>query len=466
LTSNKTNINLEEYEEYTQKELNAIDTYKSLSDNTMEDEEIYELIIKYNYDDARIRDEVLRQRELIKKKGEEYSWKVAGKPKTEKKKEYSKEIKGKKPQTGKDQKKQYKPRDEYVEYDEFGQKKQYKPRDEYVEYDEFGQFPISRSRGRGARRGNRGNRGGRRTYDENVVEKHLTSEPQPERIENTPEEKKAPESNVVDVPETIHPNVEQAKSHVSPKKNENIISEHFKPTTFKTEKQSQPFDNNIHSNVVESVFQQTIDRDRESEMNTLFEDEKGSKKALSIEDFIEHFMKGVQVCPKVTNFTYAASKAPEKQQTKNQEKYTQPSSSATSTTSSSTNKNFPQKSPFSQPQHFPENMGYGQHPMMYPWMVPNPEVNPQLYQQYQQMMPMFYQMFNPMMYQQQMQEGENYEGSKGGQKNQPKGYSNMPMPQMGYPGYSGENQNFYGGGGSQKNEENQSNFQNYYYGNK
>jgi len=299
------------------------------------------------------------------------------------------------------------------------------------------------------------------------VEKHLTSEPQgaPENIENTQEEKKGPETKPVDVPATIHPNVEQSKPHVSPKKNENIVPEHFKPTAFKTEKLPQPFDNQIRNNVVESVFQQTIDRDRESEMNKLFEDEKGSKKALSIEDFIEHFMKGVQVCPKVTYFTYAASKSPEKQQIKpTHEKYIQPSSSTTSTTSSSTNKNFPQKSPFGQQQHFPEyNMGYGQHPMMYPW-IPNPEVNPQLYQQYQQMMPMFYQMFNPMMYQQQVPEGENYEGSKG-QKNQPKNYSNMPMPQMGYPNYSGENQNFYGGGGTQKNEE-QSNFQNYYYGNK
>jgi len=291
------------------------------------------------------------------------------------------------------------------------------------------------------------------------VEKHLTSEPQgtPENIENTQEEKKGPETNIVDVPVTIHPNVEQSKAHISPKKNENIITEHFKPATFKTEK--QPFDSHIHNNVVESVFQQTIDR--ESEMNKLLEDEKGSKKALSIEDFIEHFMKGVQVCPKVTNFTYSASKAPEKQQTKTtQEKYSQPSSSTTSTTSSSTNKNFPQKSPFTQQQHFPEYTGYGQHPMMYPW-IPNPEVNPQVYQQYQQMMPMFYQMFNPMMYQHQMQEGENYEGTKAPQKSQPKGYSNIPMPQMGYPNYSGENQNFYGGG-SQKSEENQSNFQNYY----
>jgi len=278
--------------------------------------------------------------------------------------------------------------------------------------------------------------------------------------------KKLPETNpdthTTETPThpTIHTNVEPPKQqHPSPKKNENIFDTNKNFTTGNTKQSNTKGEKFNTIQNVESFFQQTLDR--ESEVNKLLEDEKGSKKTLSFEDFLEHFMKGVQVCHKVNNLTVPATKVPEKRENVKGQSSQQ---SFERGTTSSTNKNFPQKSPFGgQQQHYPEYMGYGQHPMMYPW-IPNPEMNPQLYQQYQQMMPMFYQMFNPMMYQQQgMPETEYTEGGKGGQKTQPKNYG-MPMPQMGYmnPNFSGENQGFYGG--SQKGEENQSQFPSYYYG--
>jgi len=302
-------------------------------------------------------------------------------------------------------------------------------------------------------RGSRGNRGGRRNYDENVVERHFPTYTTPvteDIIHNTDEEKKAPESHITQtntiIPETIHTNVvNEPIIHHSPKKNENLI-------TFNN-KQKGP--NNEIQNV-ESFFQQTLDR--ESDVHNLLDDEKASKRALTLEDLLEHFMKGVQISHKVNYFTIHPTKVPEKQSKTSQQNY---SSQSSTSTSSSTNKNFPQK--FGQQQYPPEYMGYGQHPMMYPWM-PNPEVNPQLFQQYQQMMPMFYQMFNPMMYQQQMQDSDYSDKEKAPSSKQ---FSNMPMPQMGYmnPNFQGENQNYYGG--SQKGDENQPQFPNYYYrGNK
>ena len=42
-----------EIEEYTEKEIEALDKYQNYSDNNFLDEELYDLIIKYNYDDQR-----------------------------------------------------------------------------------------------------------------------------------------------------------------------------------------------------------------------------------------------------------------------------------------------------------------------------------------------------------------------------------------------------------------------------
>ena len=89
MTKNQANINLEEYEEYTEKEIEYIDKYKKISGDTMEvrislkqDEEIYDLIIKYNYDDKKIRDSILDHLEFIKKRGDDYNWTLVEKGKS------------------------------------------------------------------------------------------------------------------------------------------------------------------------------------------------------------------------------------------------------------------------------------------------------------------------------------------------------------------------------------------------
>jgi hypothetical protein len=61
-------------EEYTERELEYIDRYKEITGNEMEDEEIYDIILKYNFDDSRIKREIEEQMKLIWKKGEEYGW--------------------------------------------------------------------------------------------------------------------------------------------------------------------------------------------------------------------------------------------------------------------------------------------------------------------------------------------------------------------------------------------------------
>jgi hypothetical protein len=40
----------------------------------MNDEEIYDLIIKYNFDEDKIRREIEELMQLVTKKGEEYGW--------------------------------------------------------------------------------------------------------------------------------------------------------------------------------------------------------------------------------------------------------------------------------------------------------------------------------------------------------------------------------------------------------
>jgi len=476
--------------------LQYIDKYKNLSGNTLEDEEVFDLITKYNYDDDRIKEEVLRQKDIIKKRGEEYEWKAVGKTKTTKQKEESTKDKGGKKQKPFDSTQQgrrpYKNKDEYNKeykdtYNDYH--KEYK---DYNEYDEFGQYtsPKRGTRGaRGVRRGQRGARGGRRNFEDThfeVVEKHLPNE----AVETTNTNKQTePESHTQNDHEQHHTNTTHTNTHTntvvheespkhkqkdSPKKSENIdrkfneFRNEPKQQTASHHTQSNKFNNEIQT--VESFFQSL---ERESEVTKLIDDDKGMKKTCTYEDFVEQFVKSAQFCPKVSVFTIPASTSTKtvpqsKSLGQSTQSYTHPSTSTTG--SSSTNKNFPQKTNFPQQQPYSEFMGggYGGHnPMMYPW-IPNPEVNPQLYQQYQQMMPMFYQMFHPMMYQQQMPESEypDTTGVKGGQKNPPKNYSGMPMPQMGYmnPNFpTQENPNFYGGG-SQKNEENQNQFPNYYYG--
>lgn len=73
----------ESYEEYTQKELEYIDHYKSVTGDAMDDEDIYDIIIKHNFDDSRIAKEVNEKMKIIKGRGEEYGWQtiISGKSK-------------------------------------------------------------------------------------------------------------------------------------------------------------------------------------------------------------------------------------------------------------------------------------------------------------------------------------------------------------------------------------------------
>jgi hypothetical protein len=71
--SKVTNLD-ESVEEYTQRELEYLDRYKELTGDAMDDEEIYDIIIRYNFDDGKIEREINELMKLVKKKGEEYGW--------------------------------------------------------------------------------------------------------------------------------------------------------------------------------------------------------------------------------------------------------------------------------------------------------------------------------------------------------------------------------------------------------
>lgn len=61
-------------EEYTDRELAYLDRFKALTGDKMDDEEIYDLIIKHNFDDSRIEKEIRDHLKYIQKKGDEYGW--------------------------------------------------------------------------------------------------------------------------------------------------------------------------------------------------------------------------------------------------------------------------------------------------------------------------------------------------------------------------------------------------------
>lgn len=69
----------ESFEEYTEKELNYIDKYKLKSLNRMTDEEIYDIIIKYDFNDEKIEREINEFTKLINFKGDDYGWNIIDK---------------------------------------------------------------------------------------------------------------------------------------------------------------------------------------------------------------------------------------------------------------------------------------------------------------------------------------------------------------------------------------------------
>lgn len=66
----------ESYEEYTEEELRLLDKYKAVSNGKMDDDDIYDLIVKHNKDDAKIRRDIDEFVKLLSKKGDDYGWKV------------------------------------------------------------------------------------------------------------------------------------------------------------------------------------------------------------------------------------------------------------------------------------------------------------------------------------------------------------------------------------------------------
>lgn len=66
----------ESYEEYSPKELEYIDKYKAMALNRLTDDEVYEIICKYNFNDEKIQNEIKEFTKLILNKGDDYSWTI------------------------------------------------------------------------------------------------------------------------------------------------------------------------------------------------------------------------------------------------------------------------------------------------------------------------------------------------------------------------------------------------------
>lgn len=82
--TNKINISdsEESCEEYTEKELYYIDKYKPMTLYRMEDQEIYDIIVKHNFNDVKIESEIHEFVKLINVKGDDYGWNIVDKGKS------------------------------------------------------------------------------------------------------------------------------------------------------------------------------------------------------------------------------------------------------------------------------------------------------------------------------------------------------------------------------------------------
>merc|ERR1712160_208330 len=83
LGNNSKNLNIsqsdESFEEYTDKELKYIDKYKPMTMNRMSDEEVYDIIVKFDFNDEKIESELKEFKLLINHKGDDYGWNVIDK---------------------------------------------------------------------------------------------------------------------------------------------------------------------------------------------------------------------------------------------------------------------------------------------------------------------------------------------------------------------------------------------------
>ena len=60
--------------EYTDKEVEYIDRYLPMAKNALDESELYDLIIEYKFNDARIEEEINHRLKLIEAKGDDYGW--------------------------------------------------------------------------------------------------------------------------------------------------------------------------------------------------------------------------------------------------------------------------------------------------------------------------------------------------------------------------------------------------------
>lgn len=423
MTTNKANINLEEFEEYTDREIEYIDKYKVVSKNTLEvnaifiqDEELYDLIIKYNFDDERIREAVLNHVNLLNKKGDDYSWAVVTKGKSI--------IFLSIEQKPKDEEKEQPVENFYYKYKNNNRKpkfnnKQNSQEQLHVDQSENNDFTQNRRGNRGNRRarargGNRGgdrggNRGGRgrRNYDRNeFIETHLPSDvPLSNVVQLDAQNNEAilpPLENTNNLKDNFVENIVQEEQNIT----ENIIQEQNTPLNKEVNDVENNTDMTIHSNNnnlipiqtneiqnVESFFHK-FTLDRENEVNKLLEEQKTLAKEkdhkLFYQECLNHFIRDNNITLAST-YTYKPIIKPSHNKntinSQPQLNYSQTPTNQAST--SSTNKNYPHKPAFNQHPQNQETPFYSQQAMMnmYPFLYPqaptdsnmtNPQFFPQM----------------------------------------------------------------------------------------
>lgn len=71
----------ESFEYYTKDEIDLIDRCKKITGQNLEDEEIYEIILKHKFNEPQIIDEIVGIADKLRKKGEDYEWNIVQKVK-------------------------------------------------------------------------------------------------------------------------------------------------------------------------------------------------------------------------------------------------------------------------------------------------------------------------------------------------------------------------------------------------
>ncbi len=112
---------------YTPKEVEYLDKYGALSENLLDDEQIYELIIKHNFNDGKIAKEVDLAVKEIKSRGEEYMWGNVENGKKKIQKESNAEVGEKTEHKEKKQHKQHKQNNQHQTQKPYRQQKHREP---------------------------------------------------------------------------------------------------------------------------------------------------------------------------------------------------------------------------------------------------------------------------------------------------------------------------------------------------